>query len=53
MWLFAIGFDGGFDDKKMGWFCRDAKALQEKLARKAAKDAAGANGGKNGMKTNK
>ncbi|XP_071698616.1 uncharacterized protein [Rutidosis leptorrhynchoides] len=30
---------------------RDAKALQEKLARKAAKDSAGAKGGKDGMKT--
>ncbi|KAK9055646.1 hypothetical protein SSX86_026731 [Deinandra increscens subsp. villosa] len=32
---------------------RDAKALQEKLARKAAKESAGAHGGKNGVKTNK
>ena len=32
---------------------RDAKALQEKLERKAAKDAAGAHGGKDGMKTKK
>nr|XP_043620209.1 putative SERF-like protein [Erigeron canadensis] len=30
---------------------RDAKALQEKLSRKAAKEFAGAKGGKDGVKT--